>query len=47
MLISDGVNTQQAMVATQLHNLVKENAFQIGSIVKINDYTCSAVSGRT
>lgn len=47
MVISDGINTQQAMVATQLHHLIKENAFQDGSIIKINDYTCSAVSGRT
>lgn len=46
MLISDGLNFQQAMLATQLHNMVNDNGIETGCIIQLNDFICNDVHGR-
>lgn len=46
MLLSDGIHTQQAMLATQLNPMVKSGSLQTGSIVRLNEYICNQIQGR-
>lgn len=43
IIVSDGVNYMQAMLATQLNEKVQENQITKGSIVVIERYTCNYV----
>ncbi|XP_052200030.1 replication protein A 70 kDa DNA-binding subunit A [Diospyros lotus] len=45
-LISDGVSTQHAMLATQLNDRVKSGRVLKGSVVQLIDYICSTVQNR-
>ncbi|KAJ3676427.1 hypothetical protein LUZ60_003839 [Juncus effusus] len=46
MLISDGVHTQQAMLATQMNCLVKEGSLKHGSVVKLHEFICNDIQNR-
>ncbi|KAF5740448.1 replication protein A 70 kDa DNA-binding subunit E [Tripterygium wilfordii] len=46
VLLSDGSQLQQGMLATHLNNLVHSQKLQRGSIVTLNDYSCSVIQGR-
>lgn len=43
ILISDGVETQQAMLATQLSDRVRSGRLRKGSVVQLIDYISSTV----
>lgn len=45
-LLSDTVSTQQAMIATQLNDLVKSGEVRKGSVIQLIEYICSAVQNR-
>lgn len=44
--ISDGVSTQQALLASQLNELVKTERVRKGSVVQLIDYMCNDIQGR-
>jgi replication factor A1 len=46
LIISDGVNYQQAMLATQLNNLIDNQTLSVNCIVQIKEYICNQVQGR-
>lgn len=46
LLISDGVLTQHAMLATQLNERVKTGRVLTGSVIQLIDYICSNVHSR-
>lgn len=46
LLISDGVSTQHAMIATQLNDRVKSGQVRKGSVVQLVEYICSTVQNR-
>lgn len=46
LIISDGVHYTQAMLATQLNELVKNKHVDKCSVVRLNEYLCNAVQGR-
>lgn len=46
LVLSDGSHLQQAMLGTQINHLVKDGNLRIGSIVQLNQYTCTTVQGR-
>ena len=46
MLLSDGVDSQQSMLATALNHLVTDGALRAGSIVQLQDITCNNIEGR-
>lgn len=46
MLVSDGAATQQALLATQLSELVKTGKVKKGSVVQLLEYISSNVQGR-
>lgn len=45
-LLSDGVSTQHAMLATQLNDRVKTGRVIKGSVLQLIDYICSTVQNR-
>ncbi len=45
-MISDGVHFQQAMLATQLNELVNDGKLQPKCVVRLNEYICNTVHGR-
>jgi len=46
IIVSDGTNFQQAMLATQLNQLVQDEQLIVRSIVQLNEYICNSVHGR-
>ncbi|CAM0958302.1 unnamed protein product [Alopecurus aequalis] len=46
MLLSDGVHSQQSVLATALNHLVRDGALRPGSIVQLQDITCNNFQGR-
>lgn len=46
LVISDGIHFQQAMLATQLNELVNDGKLQPKCIVRLNEYICNTVHGR-
>ena len=46
LIISDSVHYQQAMLATQLNDLVKNNTIANRCVIKLNEYLCNTVHGR-
>ncbi|XP_068659391.1 replication protein A 70 kDa DNA-binding subunit A [Aristolochia californica] len=46
IILSDGVSTEQAMLATQLNDHVKSRKVQNGSVVQLIDYICSTIQNR-
>ncbi|XAR53471.1 hypothetical protein NMG60_11022037 [Bertholletia excelsa] len=46
LLVSDGVATQHAMLATQLNDRVKSARVCKGSVIQLIDYICSTVQNR-
>lgn len=46
ILVSDGSETQQALLATQLNAIVKGGRLKDGSIVQLLEYICSTVQDR-
>ncbi|KAG0598564.1 hypothetical protein M758_12G084200 [Ceratodon purpureus] len=46
LVLSDGVHLQQAMLATQLNEKVKNNLAVKGSIVQLLEYICNTVQNR-
>ncbi|CAD5166633.1 replication protein A 70 kDa DNA-binding subunit A-like [Musa acuminata AAA Group] len=46
MLLSDGAHMQQAMLATQMNDLVKLGALQKHSIVRLNEFICNVIQNR-
>ena len=46
MLLSDGVHSQQSMLAAALNHLVTDGALRAGSIVQLQDITCNNIEGR-
>jgi enterochelin esterase-like enzyme len=46
LVISDGVHFQQAMLATQLNELVNDGQLQPKCVVRLNEYICNTVHGR-
>lgn len=46
MLISDGVNSQQSMLATPLNALVKDGTLRAGSIVHLVETMCNTIQNR-
>ncbi|XP_008784586.2 replication protein A 70 kDa DNA-binding subunit A-like [Phoenix dactylifera] len=46
MMLSDGVHTQQAMLATQMNPIVKNGTLQKGSFVQLNEFICNTIQGR-
>lgn len=45
-MVSDGVWSQHAMVATQLNDRIKTGQVKIGSVVQLTEYICSDVQNR-
>ncbi|KAF5748440.1 replication protein A 70 kDa DNA-binding subunit A [Tripterygium wilfordii] len=46
LLLSDGVSSQHAMLATQLNDRVKTGRVKKGSVIQLIDYICSTVQNR-
>lgn len=46
MMLSDGIHTQQAMLATQMNSIVKNGTLQKGSVVQLNEFICNTIQGR-
>ncbi|XP_062026061.1 uncharacterized protein LOC133742426 [Rosa rugosa] len=46
LVISDGSHTAQGMLATQQNFLVQQGHLQKGSVVRLNQFTCTTVQGR-
>ncbi|XXG75497.1 hypothetical protein AAC387_Pa08g0052 [Persea americana] len=46
MLLSDGTNMQQAMLATQMNHVVKSGKLQKGSIVRLTEFICNLIQNR-
>ncbi|KAL3497983.1 hypothetical protein ACH5RR_040715 [Cinchona calisaya] len=46
LLLSDGVNSQQGMLATQRNELVISNRLQKGSIVQLTQFVCNVIQNR-
>ncbi|KAI3790000.1 hypothetical protein L2E82_02809 [Cichorium intybus] len=46
LLLSDSVSSQQAMVATQLNDRVKNGAVRKGSVIQLIEYICSTIQNR-
>ena len=46
MVISDGDHLTQAMLATQLNNLVKDGTISNRCVVRLNEYICNKVQNR-
>eukprot|EP01018_Ginkgo_biloba_P018078 Gb_20429 [translate_table: standard] len=46
MVLSDGSHLQQAMLATQLNELVRAGQLQKGSVVQLTEYICNTVQNR-
>ncbi|KAK1326633.1 hypothetical protein QJS10_CPA01g03022 [Acorus calamus] len=46
MMLSDGVHTQQAMLATQMNPAVKSGKLQKGSIVRLTEFICNLIQNR-
>lgn len=46
LVLSDSVYVQQAMLATQLNEYVKNGQVQKGSIVQLLEYICNSVQNR-
>ncbi|GAB2296114.1 hypothetical protein Dimus_030248 [Dionaea muscipula] len=46
MLLSDGTQSQQSMLATQRNELIKSGRLQTGSIVQLVHYVCNLIQGR-
>ncbi|KAE8783856.1 Peroxisomal acyl-coenzyme A oxidase 1 [Hordeum vulgare] len=47
MLLSDGVHSQQPMLATTHNHLVKTGALCLGSVVHLHDITCNTIQTRS
>ncbi|GAV84367.1 tRNA_anti domain-containing protein/Rep-A_N domain-containing protein/Rep_fac-A_C domain-containing protein [Cephalotus follicularis] len=46
ILLSDGISSQHAMLATQLNDRVKTGRVKKGSVIQLIDYICSMVQSR-
>uniref|UniRef100_A0A9I9CJT0 Replication factor-A protein 1 N-terminal domain-containing protein n=1 Tax=Cucumis melo TaxID=3656 RepID=A0A9I9CJT0_CUCME len=46
LLISDAVSAEQAMLATQLNDIVKTGRVKKGSVIQLIDYVCSPIKNR-
>jgi replication factor A1 len=46
LILSDGKNFAQAMLATQLSHLVDENQLKKGCIITLDKVTCNALQGK-
>lgn len=46
LVVSDGLHFQQAMVATQLNNLIQSQTITNRCIVRLDEYICNTVQGR-
>ena len=46
MVVSDGSHMQQAMLATQLNDLVKQNLITRHCFIKLTDFICNEVQNR-
>ncbi len=46
LVLSDGIHLQQAMLATQLNEKVKNNLAVKGSVVQLLEYICNTVQNR-
>ncbi|KAK6944766.1 Replication factor-A protein 1, N-terminal [Dillenia turbinata] len=46
LVLSDGVSTQHAMLATQLNDRVKAGSIRRGSIIQLIEYICSNIQNR-
>ena len=46
LIISDGVHWSQAMLATQLNDLVKNNEIQVHTVLRLNEYIVNNVQNR-
>lgn len=46
MMLSDGLVQQQAMLATQMNEIVKSGALQKGSIIRMTEYVCNTIQDR-
>ncbi|EEC78388.1 hypothetical protein OsI_18166 [Oryza sativa Indica Group] len=46
MMLSDGVNTQQSMLATALNPLVKDATLRPGTVVQLTDFMCNTIQGK-
>ena len=46
MLLSDGVHSQQSMLATALNHLVRDGALRAAAIVQLRDITRNDIQGR-
>jgi replication factor A1 len=47
MVLSDGQTFVQAMLATQLNNMVQSNEIQLDSIIRVKDFMTNNVNGKT
>jgi replication factor A1 len=46
LIISDGVNYQQAMLGTQQNALIKDGKIETNCIVRLTDHICNNVNNR-
>lgn len=46
LAISDGTHFQQAMLATQLNNLIAQETLALNTLVKLKDFICNDVQGK-
>lgn len=46
ILVSDGVDTRQALLAVHLNLKIKSKELRIGSVVQLVEYICSVVQNR-
>ena len=46
LLLSDGVHSQQSMLATDHNHLVRDGTLRPGSIVQLQDITCNTIQKR-
>jgi replication factor A1 len=46
MLLSDGVYSLQSMLATAENQRIRDGSIRKGSIIHLQEYTCSTIRGR-
>jgi len=46
LVISDGVHYQQAMLATQLNDMIRNNIIDSRCVIKLNEYVCNTIHNR-
>ena len=46
VMLSDGVNTHQSMLATAFSPAVRDGALRVGTVVHLNEFICKTIQGK-